>query len=138
MVLAFAGDSTTTSAFAISISTLARSVNPDVSATACALDEALQLQLEKPRQKALRREAGLFRNCVQIAGFTGGNACEHHVIRGRIGSSLHTAAGPGPPHSFYLFQDIVRGLDDLCTVTQQRVPSPISPREDTAWYGEHV
>jgi len=42
MVFAFAGDSTTTSAFAINlVSTLARTVNPDESATADAGDGTL-------------------------------------------------------------------------------------------------
>src|SRR6185436_13900806 len=80
MVFAFAGDSTTTSDFAISpllqpfaISpfdlTLARSVNPDESSAADSRHGAVEFQLEQTRQQPRRTQPGSLGNLVEIAGF---------------------------------------------------------------------
>src|SRR5580765_1958128 len=68
MVFAFAGDSTTTSAFAIvaSFFTLARSVNSDETPAADPRDRPAQFQLEQPRQKFRRRQPRTLGDRVEI------------------------------------------------------------------------
>src|SRR3954466_13735277 len=103
MVLAFAGDSTTTSAFAISLLvtrtrnrcsllvcfallvasnfffTLTRSVNPNELSAANACDRTGEFQLEQPRQQTRRTQARPVGDRVQIARFTRRQARQHRI-----------------------------------------------------------
>src|SRR5437588_3310241 len=110
MVFAFAGDSTTTSAFPIrSISTLARSVNPHESSAAHSRDFAAHFELEQTRQQFRRRQPRTLCDRVEIARFTRGQRREHGVERrGRTPFSARFVRkkGNGPFLHPQLFQDI--------------------------------
>src|SRR6185295_19724568 len=131
MVFALAGDSTTTSAFAISslnfhavfLSTLARTVNPDESPAANPRNRSFQLELEQTRQQSRRTQARSLGQRVEIARFSGRQTRKNRVgaRRGRVG-----AAPPGRRTDLELLKDIVRGLHDLCTVPQQRVRAAVA------------
>src|SRR5206468_3624943 len=124
MVLAFAGDSTTTSAFAMGpirdwwlvaghlLFTLTCSVKPDEPSAAGAPDHPLHFQLEKPRQHARWRKAGPLGDDVELALLAGRKRRQHRVGARR----LTVAERRGHRWQTKLFQDIVRGLHNLCTI----------------------
>src|SRR5438034_5264887 len=127
MVFALAGDSTTTSAFAITlVSTLARTVNSHESAAADAGHGTLQFQLEQPRQQTRRAEPRSLGNRVEIARFPWRQTRKNGVRGRRVRTGLTCSRLHG---DLELFQNIVRGLDNLCTVTQQRVRAAIAARQ---------
>src|SRR5919198_770219 len=111
IVFAFAGDSTTTSAFAIAtfLFTLARTVNPDESRAADARYCTLQLELEQPRQQARRCEPAARGDVVQIARLPRRQALQDRVMRGAI--RPRPDAGSRAPHP-ELFEDVVHRFDN--------------------------
>src|SRR5438034_6555863 len=136
MVFALAGDSTTTSAFAINlVSTLARTVNPHESTAANARNGTLQFQLEQPRQQTRCAEPGTLGNRVEIAWLPWRQTGKNRVRR--RGARLSV-----PWSRWYrdleLFQNIVRGLDNLCTVAQKRVGAAVAARQHIPGNREHV
>src|SRR5436190_1545455 len=132
MVFAFLGDSTTTSAFPIRlISTLARSVNPHEPAATDARDRPAQFQLEQTRQQFRRRQAGALGDRVEIARFAWRQRRQYRVRKGRgERQSVPLWRLPGPIEHPQLFQDIVRGLHNLCPVAQKRMITAVTSAPD--------
>src|SRR5262249_35737072 len=96
MVFAFAGDSTTTSAFAMAPSSnLTRSVKPNESTPAHPRDQPLHFELEEPRQQPRRPQTRSLANQVEIAGLADRQRREHGVVARRPAASSGRTRGSG-------------------------------------------
>ncbi len=138
MVFAFAGDSTTTSAFAIDLSE-SPYFHPS---TICQIrtnrppparrTRPLQFELEQPRQQPRRLQPRSLGNRVEIARVRPAAGTPAPGRRARCTRWRRRCPDGTPPARSQLFQDIVRGLHNLCTVPQERVAAAVAAVEDVA------